>query len=60
MKKHLSLFLATLIVALLVFAVFYWLLKYNSKDAGMMAVVSGVAGLIVEYLRPFLSRRRRW
>jgi len=59
MKKFLSLLITALIVGFMFFVVWHWVLKIDPERSFNGAIGAGLAGLLVEYLRPYFGRRKR-
>lgn len=56
MKHFISLVLAAIIIAFVVFTMLYWLFGLELAASTEWAVMAGVSGLIVEILRPAIIR----
>ncbi len=58
MKYVLSILIAAIVFALLVFAIVYWLLQWSFKDAITFGFTAIFLGLLSEVARFFLLKRR--
>jgi putative exporter of polyketide antibiotics len=56
MKKLISLLLATIIIAFVVFAINYWILGFDITESKVFGITAGATGLIIEYLHPFIAQ----
>jgi hypothetical protein len=59
MKRFASLFLASILVGFAVFAIWRWLIRSDFTESFGAAISAAGAGLIVEYLRPYLIWRNK-
>ncbi len=57
MKYVVSMLMAAFIIALLVFAILYWLLQWSFKDSITLGVITIFIGLLSEVARFFLLKK---
>lgn len=58
MKYVVSMLMAAFIIALLVFAIVYWLLQWSFKDSITLGAITFFVGLLSEIARFFLLKRK--
>jgi len=56
MKKFISLLIASGIIGFGIFSIDYWVLRSDFTDAKVLAVTAGMTALIVEFLRPTITK----
>lgn len=59
MKKHFTLLLAALIVGVFFFLVWYYIFGIDYDTALSYGIIAAVAGLVAEYIKPLLSKKRK-
>ena len=59
MKLFLSVIIASFIIGFVCFAIMYWGFNIAYSDSITTALSVGLAGLIVEYLRPYITKNRK-
>ena len=59
MKKHISLLLAAFIVGVFFFLVWYYVFGKDYDTALSLGIIAAVAGLVAEYIKPLLSKKRK-
>ncbi|ANE53020.1 hypothetical protein [Flavisolibacter tropicus] len=62
-KKHLKdlffLLVAGFIVGFACFAIMYWVFRNDYKECLTFAWIAGGAGIIAEYIKPYLPKKRQ-
>lgn len=59
MKRVFILFIASLIVGAIVFAVFYWVLNWELVTAVNVGLSGALGGLVAEFIRLYAEKRKR-
>ncbi|HWJ26590.1 MAG TPA: hypothetical protein VNS32_08600 [Flavisolibacter sp.] len=59
MKKFITLLIAAFIIGFLCIATLHWLFRMDNTQSFVLAFTAGFTGIIVEYLRPFLTKDRQ-
>jgi membrane protein implicated in regulation of membrane protease activity len=59
MKKYIAFFVATIVVAVAIFAILYWLFKVNYSDSFNAAITAAFTGLLCAILEPYFARRAK-
>jgi hypothetical protein len=59
MKKFITLLAAAFIVGFLCYAILHWLFKMDHMQSVICAFTAGQAGIIIEYIKPFLTKYRQ-
>jgi len=58
MKNFIFLLIGALIVGLVCFAVMYWVFNINRQESFSTSMIVVITGIIVEYIRPYLERKK--
>ena len=57
MKKFIFNLVAVVIIGFVCYAIFTWLIGWEQKDALVLGFSVAFSGLVVEYLKPLLSKK---
>ena len=55
-RQFIRLLVAAIIVGLAIFALFYFVLRFDINEALLQGVIAGVTGLVIEYVRPYFIK----
>jgi membrane associated rhomboid family serine protease len=59
MKRFAILLTSSLIIAFILFAVFYWLANWGIRESVGISASGALGGLAAEYVRLFFEKRKR-
>ena len=57
MKTFISFLIAAILIGLVLFAIFYWLIKMDFRDAVSASMAGAVAGFVVDYVREIRKKK---
>jgi membrane-bound metal-dependent hydrolase YbcI (DUF457 family) len=59
MKRFTALFFASVIIALIVFAIFYWAVGFNYQESLITGFAGFCSGFVAELLKPYLVPKKK-
>jgi membrane associated rhomboid family serine protease len=57
MKTFISFLIAAILIGVVLFVIFYWLIKMNFSDAVSASIGGAVAGFVVDYVREIRKKK---